>query len=200
MGGYRAGLQPAILYSRTTPRGRGVMQRCRLQRHCTSPPYLSTTDHYGSLSSRTALRRRWPYIGGCVPVCRKCQFRFRRCRWPCIGVCVPGLGGAQAATPLPDATFRRRVTDVEAVQSAMPVPGRGRISIAVGEEDEGRRTYGTRAHSTASPEGANIGQKTWPRDCFLPIEEKCRAQNRYIILTINYLSNYPQHYVKENTE
>ena len=165
VGGYRAGLQPAILYCRTTPRGRGVMQRCRLQRHCTSPPCLSTTDHYGSLSSRTALR----------------------CRWPCTGGCVPGLGAVQAATPLPDATFRRRVTDVEAVQSAMPVPGRGRISIAVGEEDEGRRTYGTRAHSTASPEGANIG-KTRPRDCFLPIEEKCRAQNRYIILTINYPS------------
>ena len=142
--GYRAGLQPAILYCRTTPRGRGVMQRCRLQRHCTSPPCLSTTDHYGSLSSRTALR----------------------CRWPCTGGCVPGLGAVQAATPLPDATFRRRVTDVEAVQSAMPVPGRGRISIAVGEEDEGRRTYGTRAHSTASPERANIGQKTWPRRLF----------------------------------
>ena len=64
-------------------------------------------------------------------------------------------------------------------------PRRGLLPRAGGEEDKGRRTYGTRAHSTASPKGANIG-KTRPRDCFLPIEEKCRAQNRYIILTINY--------------
>ena len=28
--------------------------------------------------------------------------------------------------------------------------------MAVGEEDEGRRTYGRQAHGTASPEGANI--------------------------------------------
>ena len=200
VGGYRAGLQPAILYSRTTPRGRGVMQRCRLQRHCTSPPCLSTTDHYGSLSSRTALRRRWPYIGGCVPVCRKCQFRFRRCRWPCIGVCVPGLGGAQAATPLPDATFRRRVTDVEAMQSAMPVPGRGENFNS--RRRGGRRTTNLRNTSTQHcvPGGGEYRAKNLAERLFLPIEEKCRAQNRYIILTINYLSNYPQHYIKENTE